>query len=276
MQAACSRSRKIRAHSFQYGSQHSTLFRCCWPAARLGLLSSQPHCVLSCCFMSSPVQIASTSRTTVQITGNETNCCYCYLLPAVLTIGSLTAPLCSSPCDSAPPVPALSVRLAYIASRFWHRHILFVPRRRLVASCSSHQSSPPSPVQPQRQQQQQRQLSMDQKTAQRLQSEMNEEVKRIQDASKRLSSLVSQRAKLLAQQNENEMVEKELQSSGDGDEEGQAAVWKLVGPVLVKVEVDEARSNVASRLKWFKEEMSQQPHSTQQHSSTQLQPVMRG
>lgn len=89
---------------------------------------------------------------------------------------------------------------------------------------------------------------------------MNDEVKKIQDASKRLSSLLSQRAKLLAQQNENEMVEKELRVS-DGEEEGEAAVWKLVGPVLVKVEVDEARSNVASRLKWFKEEMSK-PHYT--------------
>ena len=96
---------------------------------------------------------------------------------------------------------------------------------------------------------------MDQKTAQRLQSEMNEEVKRIQDAQKRLSSLLSQRAKLLAQQNENEMVEKELRAT-DGDGESECAVWKLVGPVLVKVEADEARSNVASRLKWFKEEMS--------------------
>ena len=105
---------------------------------------------------------------------------------------------------------------------------------------------------------------MDQKTAQRLQSEMNDEVKRIQDSSKRLSSLLSQRAKLLAQQNENEMVEKELQAGGADEEEGEAAVWKLVGPVLVKVDVDEARSNVASRLKWFKEEMSQQ-HYTALH-----------
>ena len=104
---------------------------------------------------------------------------------------------------------------------------------------------------------------MDQQTAQRLQSEMNDEVKRIQDASKRLSSLLSQRAKLLAQQNENEMVEKELRQGG-GDEE-EAAVWKLVGPVLVKVEADEARSNVASRLKWFKEEMSQ-------HTATRTAP----
>ena len=86
---------------------------------------------------------------------------------------------------------------------------------------------------------------MDQKTAQRLQGEMNDEVKKIQDSQKRLSSLLSQRGKLLAQQNENEMVEKELAVGRGGDvEEGEAVVWKLVGPVLVKVEVEEARSNV--------------------------------
>ena len=92
---------------------------------------------------------------------------------------------------------------------------------------------------------------------------MNDEVKKIQHTQKRLSSLLSQRAKLLAQQNENEMVESEL-STGGG--EGEAAVWKLVGPVLVKVEVEEARSNVASRLKWFKEEMSHTHTHTHSHT----------
>ena len=97
---------------------------------------------------------------------------------------------------------------------------------------------------------------------------MQEEVRRIQDAVKKLNGVVAQRSKLLTQQHENEMVDKELadvkeegRGGGDDDEEGEGdggcAVWKLVGPVLVKVDADEARTNVRSRLKW-----SPTPHPT--------------
>jgi len=92
---------------------------------------------------------------------------------------------------------------------------------------------------------------MDAASAGRLQIEMQDEMRRLSDVGRKLNSLLLQRQKLLTQQNENEMVEKEL--TGLRDEDG--VVWKLVGPVLLKVDVDEAKANVSSRIKWFKDEI---------------------
>ncbi|KAF1784975.1 Prefoldin [Phytophthora cactorum] len=53
------------------------------------------------------------------------------------------------------------------------------------------------------------------------------------------------------QANENDMVKKELDLLDD-----EAKVYKLVGPVLLKQDVDEAKSNVNKRLEFINNELS--------------------
>ncbi|GAA5950148.1 hypothetical protein JCM21900_004610 [Sporobolomyces salmonicolor] len=57
---------------------------------------------------------------------------------------------------------------------------------------------------------------------------------------------VENRQRLDAQKSENEGVSKELASLT-----AENAVYKLVGPVLMKQDQDEARSNVDKRLEWI-------------------------
>lgn len=57
-------------------------------------------------------------------------------------------------------------------------------------------------------------------------------------------------AKLAQQENENELVLNELKLIADD-----SAVYKLVGPVLIKQDLDEARSNVEKRLQFIGDEM---------------------
>lgn len=58
-------------------------------------------------------------------------------------------------------------------------------------------------------------------------------------------------AKLMSQYNENDMVLKELKLL-----EPEANCYKLTGPVLLKQDVDEAKSNVEKRLQYIGDEMS--------------------
>ena len=92
---------------------------------------------------------------------------------------------------------------------------------------------------------------MDPRTAARYQNEMNDEYKSLQEATKKLQNLGSQRVKLLSQVQENEMVKKEL----DLIEEDEGNVYKLIGPMLVKQDLKESKMNVDSRLKRFKQEL---------------------
>jgi prefoldin beta subunit len=59
-----------------------------------------------------------------------------------------------------------------------------------------------------------------------------------------------QYSKLLGQYNENDMVLKELNMLEDD-----STVYKLVGPVLLTQDLDEARSNVEKRLQYIGDEM---------------------
>lgn len=66
------------------------------------------------------------------------------------------------------------------------------------------------------------------------------------------SSKMSQSySKLLAQHNENNMVLSELKLLDDTD----AKVYKLVGPVLLNQDLDEAKSVVEKRLQYITDEM---------------------
>jgi hypothetical protein len=64
------------------------------------------------------------------------------------------------------------------------------------------------------------------------------------------SKMVQTQSKLVGQHNENDMVLKELNLLED-----EANVYKLVGPVLLKQDLDEAKSNVEKRLQYIGDEM---------------------
>ncbi|KAJ1656030.1 Prefoldin subunit 6 [Dispira simplex] len=65
-----------------------------------------------------------------------------------------------------------------------------------------------------------------------------------------LNKTVQQRQKLESQLQENEMVQKEFKNLNDD-----ANVYKLIGPVLVKQEPTEAKSNVSKRIEYISAEM---------------------
>ncbi|KAF0684118.1 Aste57867_23905 [Aphanomyces stellatus] len=62
--------------------------------------------------------------------------------------------------------------------------------------------------------------------------------------------LANQRQLYAQQQNENSMVKQELDLLDDN-----AKVFKLVGPVLLKQDTSEAKSNVSKRLEFIQKEM---------------------
>jgi prefoldin beta subunit len=62
--------------------------------------------------------------------------------------------------------------------------------------------------------------------------------------------LATQRQTYAQQANENDMVKKELDLLDD-----EAKVYKLVGPVLLKQDVDEAKTNVNKRLEFINKEL---------------------
>jgi len=65
-----------------------------------------------------------------------------------------------------------------------------------------------------------------------------------------MQKLVTARQSMIAQVNENGMVKQEM----DLLEEG-AVIFKLVGPILVKQPLDEAKANVQKRLDFIKTEL---------------------
>ena len=73
------------------------------------------------------------------------------------------------------------------------------------------------------------------------------EIKKLQQNLGKTSDSVQQ---YLQKQHENEMVKQELEYLGKED-----VVYKLVGPVLVKEELVEAKVNIDKRLEFIKNEM---------------------
>ncbi|KAG1749875.1 prefoldin subunit 6 [Suillus paluster] len=65
-----------------------------------------------------------------------------------------------------------------------------------------------------------------------------------------LASLVENRTRLDAQLSENEMVKKEFAQLTPSN-----AVYKLVGPILVPQDQNEAKTNVETRLEFIKSEI---------------------
>ncbi|ORZ12647.1 Prefoldin [Absidia repens] len=76
-----------------------------------------------------------------------------------------------------------------------------------------------------------------------VEAKLEAESKAFQELQKNLTKAVESRQRLDSQQQENEQVRKEFELLG-----GDANIYKLIGPVLVKQEKSEAASNVKNRL----------------------------
>ncbi|KAJ1795645.1 Prefoldin subunit 6 [Coemansia sp. RSA 2599] len=79
-----------------------------------------------------------------------------------------------------------------------------------------------------------------------------------------LARIVADRQKLDSQQQENELVQKELEILGDD-----TRVYKMIGPVLVPQDKDEARANVEKRLEFIRDEIARADQKVEQMSKDQ-------
>jgi len=79
-----------------------------------------------------------------------------------------------------------------------------------------------------------------------LQAKLEVEAAAFQALSKDISAAEGARAQVAQQFSENDMVAKELARLEEG-----AGVFKLVGPLLVRQDLVEARANVAKRLQFI-------------------------
>ncbi|XP_063794325.1 prefoldin subunit 6 isoform X2 [Pseudophryne corroboree] len=86
--------------------------------------------------------------------------------------------------------------------------------------------------------------------AAQLQEKLQAEVTKYQQVQKDISNSMSARQKLEAQLTENNIVKEELALLDVSN-----TVYKLIGPVLVKQDLDEAKSTVAKRLQYINGEI---------------------
>uniref|UniRef100_A0AAV1TEV1 Prefoldin subunit 6 n=1 Tax=Peronospora matthiolae TaxID=2874970 RepID=A0AAV1TEV1_9STRA len=84
-----------------------------------------------------------------------------------------------------------------------------------------------------------------------LKDQVEAEMARYRVLQDEVQALATKRQTFAQQANENDMVKKELDLLDDG-----AKVFKLVGPVLLKQDVDEAKTNVTKRLEFINKELS--------------------
>jgi len=87
-------------------------------------------------------------------------------------------------------------------------------------------------------------------TFQRMQQQLQSEAEAYNELVKKINKLVGPRATYLTQLQENEMVASELDRLEDD-----AVVYKLLGPVLVKQDLQESKTNVKKRIEFIKAEM---------------------
>ncbi|XP_032411454.1 prefoldin subunit 6 [Xiphophorus hellerii] len=86
--------------------------------------------------------------------------------------------------------------------------------------------------------------------AEAIQKKLKAEVEKYAQTQKDVSKSVSARQKLETQMAENNIVKEEL-----GLLESSNTVFKLIGPVLVKQDLDEAKATVAKRLEYINGEI---------------------
>uniref|UniRef100_A0A6T8P8D2 Prefoldin subunit 6 n=2 Tax=Hemiselmis andersenii TaxID=464988 RepID=A0A6T8P8D2_HEMAN len=83
-----------------------------------------------------------------------------------------------------------------------------------------------------------------------VQQRLETEAKAFEAARNEHTKMVNTHAKLMGQYNENDMVLKELNLV-----EEDAKVYKLIGPVLLNQDLDEAKTNVEKRLQYIGDEI---------------------
>ncbi|KAF4091355.1 hypothetical protein AMELA_G00036040 [Ameiurus melas] len=83
-----------------------------------------------------------------------------------------------------------------------------------------------------------------------IQKKLQTELEKYQQIQKDVSKSMSARQKLEAQLTENNIVKEELDLL-----DSQNTVYKLIGPVLVKQDLDEAKATVAKRLEYINGEI---------------------
>ncbi|CAH2314566.1 prefoldin subunit 6 [Pelobates cultripes] len=86
--------------------------------------------------------------------------------------------------------------------------------------------------------------------AEQLQEKLQAEVTKYQQLQKDISSSMAARQKLEAQLTENNIVNEELALLDDSN-----TIYKLIGPVLVKQDREEAKSTVTKRLQYINGEI---------------------
>ncbi|GAA6096507.1 prefoldin subunit 6 [Tachysurus ichikawai] len=100
-----------------------------------------------------------------------------------------------------------------------------------------------------------------------IQKKLQSELEKYQQIQKDVSKSMSARQKLEAQLTENNIVKEELDFL-----DSQNMVYKLIGPVLVKQDLDEAKATVGKRLEYINGEikryetlMKEMERKTEQH-----------
>ncbi|CAG0884085.1 unnamed protein product [Darwinula stevensoni] len=83
-----------------------------------------------------------------------------------------------------------------------------------------------------------------------IQKKFQQEVERLKGLQKDSQKIIQSRQQLDAQLNENTLVLEELQKL-----ESDANVFKLIGPVLVKQDTEEAKQNVQKRIEYIQGEL---------------------
>lgn len=83
-----------------------------------------------------------------------------------------------------------------------------------------------------------------------MQKKFQEEVEKYQIAEKEFQKVMSARKQLDAQLNENTMVKEELDLLGTSSK-----VYKMMGPVLIQQDLEEAKQNVNKRIEYINGEI---------------------
>lgn len=83
-----------------------------------------------------------------------------------------------------------------------------------------------------------------------LAAAVEEEVQKYREMQEQLQSLRTQYQTVMGQQTENEMVQTELNML-----DGSSNIYKRVGPVLVRQELDDAKDTVSKRLEFIQKEI---------------------
>lgn len=79
---------------------------------------------------------------------------------------------------------------------------------------------------------------------------LNTEVEKVQELQKELQKYYQTHRQLSAQLSENENVKEDLEMLTSGN-----TIFKLVGPVLVKQDIEEAKETVGKRISYITSEM---------------------